>query len=532
MKLKRASLAIKTSLWAILVCAGMVTLAGLAGARSAVLPAGQQAESQLPVVLTEARIIRIEDDWGGFSPFSPLKAHYQLQRGASDFSGKATFSARRYARFSKEVVEDISIPIDKANGFLSTLSGVRITPGKYVPRIEHTDDYPSIRIQIELKDQKIDFFTESQGERHVPWGATISGKSYIVDSDLPSRALESLRPYLKRDVLTRLVNSIQSNKVEEPGADAIAYIESAWRLTSANTGGAIFQETERGRAAGGGRSLPVFLMLPDGSIEPALTVHHRQGGIPIRGESAGTGFVVMVDGFILTSRRVAAGWDAPYGWDEKRYRAGGMLYVLDEAFRRRRRRRITHSELPGNWIAAEARLLDGRTVTEKSLTERPNYLNVWIAPARKRIPAKIVALSDRRDLAMLKVDVPEPLKKVELDDNAPVIDGLTPATALGYQVGGNRRPKETKRAAKEEVPTLKSERCDVVRREKAGGDLDSLYELSLTRAEIGSSGGPVFTRNGSVIGIVSFFGKPDGPGVGAVPIRYAMDIMGIKPNSK
>lgn len=48
--------------------------------------------------------------------------------------------------------------------------------------------------------------SESQGDDHVPWAANIGNDVYVIDSELPARALMALKPYLKSDTLERLVN--------------------------------------------------------------------------------------------------------------------------------------------------------------------------------------------------------------------------------------------------------------------------------------------------------------------------------------
>src|SRR5215469_11907868 len=114
MKLKRTAFRGKPGPRVLTVCLAIVTLAGLAVACLARLQAGQQAGSALPGDLTQARAIRIEDDWNGLSTVAPLKAHYDLRRSASGFNGRACFSAGGNRRRSKETQEDISIPIDRA----------------------------------------------------------------------------------------------------------------------------------------------------------------------------------------------------------------------------------------------------------------------------------------------------------------------------------------------------------------------------------------------------------------------------------
>ncbi len=164
--------------------------------------------------LTQAQKFRIEDDWTGLSPLAPIDAHYDLRRQGDQFTGKANFSVAGYTR-ERTAVEEIAIPETIASDFLKMLSETPIEPPRYAlgegpqyePYMDHTDDYPSIRIEIELKDQTVNFFTSSQGENHVPWAVSVGEKLYIINSDQPMRALKLLAPYLKKDTLRKLIDN-------------------------------------------------------------------------------------------------------------------------------------------------------------------------------------------------------------------------------------------------------------------------------------------------------------------------------------
>jgi hypothetical protein len=40
----------------------------------------------------------------------------------------------------------------------------------------------------------------------VPWGASIGGKDYVIDSPAPAEAIAILDPYLKREVQQQLID--------------------------------------------------------------------------------------------------------------------------------------------------------------------------------------------------------------------------------------------------------------------------------------------------------------------------------------
>jgi len=154
---------------------------------------------QLPELkaLAGARLIRIQDGWGGLGP--SRSAHYELHPSENQFTGEATFSVGGLNK-----TENIQIPFNAAQTFFRILGEASLENKEYFPQIWHTDDYPSLKIELDLEDEAVTFFTESQGESHVPWAVKIGEKTYVIDSDVPARALAALNPYLKRDVMKKL----------------------------------------------------------------------------------------------------------------------------------------------------------------------------------------------------------------------------------------------------------------------------------------------------------------------------------------
>lgn len=156
-----------------------------------------------------AESIHVYDEWSGYSIISPLRARYFLGQEKDGFKGQAKFSAGEEER-RREVVRDIMIPIDVTHAFLRLLSEVSVEPDEYCPVMDHTDDYPSIEIHLKIGDLSIQFFTESQGANHVPWGLRIGDETFVVRSSIPADALEILSPYLHKDVLDGLADALMS----------------------------------------------------------------------------------------------------------------------------------------------------------------------------------------------------------------------------------------------------------------------------------------------------------------------------------
>ncbi|MFB3068790.1 MAG: hypothetical protein ACE1ZI_05910 [Acidobacteriota bacterium] len=211
--------------WLFVVLAGNLLAASHFSVGVASPQASSQADFRSPFEtlsqIVQADSIRINDEWEGYGPYSPISAFWDLHRSQDGFSGTATFRAHPHYSlyFSRPELEgkvltdtaDILIPAGNVTSFLSRLSMARLFKGEYVPSIPRTASYPSISIEIEVGPETITFFTRSQGKEHIPWGVTIQGETYVVvSSDVPAGALEQhLEPHLKREVLKELLNTVK-----------------------------------------------------------------------------------------------------------------------------------------------------------------------------------------------------------------------------------------------------------------------------------------------------------------------------------
>lgn len=328
-------------------------------------------------------------------------------------------------------------------------------------------------------------------------------------------------------------------------SDAVVFLEVGWKLILTQTGGQVYHEyhvdtdgqgAPVANKAGEIVPVPVYVQLPDGKIEPSLSLDHGEFGQnqPIGGRLTGTGFVTTRDGFILTNRHVAASWETAYGGFPQR---PGRLVKLDSK---------TVSQLdapPRDWVPATARVLGRRAVVGKNVDGRLDYLDVTFAHTRLRVPAKLVRVSDRHDVAMLKIDLPQPLVTVQMSDSAEVRPGGA-ITIVGYPsisptvavVTPSEDPfnREPQRRSVPEPTVTNGVIGRVVTGDVAGGaDTEAFgdsYQLTANAAGAGNSGGPVFDDRGRVIGIFFASGQTaDARVTFAVPIRYGLELMRITP---
>jgi serine protease Do len=378
-----------------------------------------------------------------------------------------------------------------------------------------------------------------------------------------------LRPQSQTTIIQKIApDGLTPTQIAQANTDATVMIEVGWKLVDTESGkqlyhvsvsniqqakGADGKENNTELASGAGDvMLPVFT-IQDGKYEPLLSTDDDKGtNPPIGGNHFGSGFVISSDGFILTNRHVAAAWHTRYDFPA----VAGVVLVGSENGKVQVQI-ISRQEFP-SWVPSQAktitsaslnlatlRSLPAITPRGKSLEGRNDYLDIAFAKNRIRIPAKLVRISDSNDVAMVKIDIPQTLKKVELNDNYDSIKVGDPVVVLGYPgfsdsvigVVASRDIFNQQASAKEiPDPTLSAGNIGRILRGQAGlteaavfaGDY---YQLTINSTGGGNSGGPMFDAQGKVIGIYSLGIHADANASGAVPIRYGIELMGVKPSA-
>lgn len=146
-------------------------------------PAAIAAQQPVTLPLHDTRTLVVVDAWTGFSPVSPTRSAYTLQRAADgSFAGTVQITVgaglmRRDTSFA------IRLSRAAADSLFRVLSDVPLQAGSYRPAMIRTDDYPSITADLTVGDSLVRFHTLSQGAAHVPWQVSAGGRSYVSGSD-------------------------------------------------------------------------------------------------------------------------------------------------------------------------------------------------------------------------------------------------------------------------------------------------------------------------------------------------------------
>jgi hypothetical protein len=164
--------------------------------------------------------IEIYNDWNGYSDITPILRHYKLRLKQQELVGNAHVAIGGYgsAGVHQQKTTKVKIPAAVKTKFLATLAQTPLRFGIYQPKIDRTDDYPNIKIKVQIDRQQTIFSSQSQGVGHAPWRVTVgqgnSTQEFISNSTMPAQALKVLSPYLDLPEIDRIIQRRQQPKTK------------------------------------------------------------------------------------------------------------------------------------------------------------------------------------------------------------------------------------------------------------------------------------------------------------------------------
>jgi len=241
----------------------------------------------------------------------------------------------------------------------------------------------------------------------------------------------------------------------------------------------------------------------------------------------------------MTNNHVAAAWQVmPYYWPQGAQQGVLLKNVGGEW----KNGGIINS--PSGWVPGSTRLFGREPISGTTITAEVTYMDVTFAKTSQRTKATLTRSSMEHDLAIIKVDLIGGVEPVKFADPSVVIrpgqevicmgfPGLSPDVVLAT------KNENTQAVSYKTVPdpTLTDGRVSKVIQNTSDAGIDADKQVFTFQGESyqltndtgpGNSGGPIFNKNGEVIGILNS-GRTDFRSATkfsyAVPAKYALNLM-------
>jgi serine protease Do len=337
-------------------------------------------------------------------------------------------------------------------------------------------------------------------------------------------------------------NTMSPEQIALANTSKVVFIEFGYKMIYTPTGDDIYHQYMPVKQWDGTmKNVPMYIEVEPGVIAPLLGLKRDVAvGQPIALHGAsGSGFVVSPQGHILTNRHVAAAWNSYYDFPADAF-PGALLVQGANGWE------ISPERVqPFRWVPGETRFFGKKPMSGKVIEGVNTYLDVTFNKNEQRFPATgKPIISPKHDVAMIKIDLPETLSPVKLRNAEKDIasgqlvtvmgyPGISPDVFVGENSGdfANRNPQFVKVP---DVTVTPGNVGKIIKGQSAGkatsyySEFGDYYQLTVNATGAGNSGGPVFDREGNVIGIFTASNSTqDATRITfAVPISYGLELMG------
>ncbi|MBT5529000.1 MAG: energy transducer TonB [Candidatus Scalindua sp.] len=156
------------------------------------LPIEHNSIMQFPLFDTSKIIgFHINEYYNNYTDLLAVNAEYQIVKENNEFTGEVKFNES-----SQHNDTTIFVPKQNVQIFLKVLSQTPLINEIYQPLINHEHDYPENEIGLLFEDTVIKFYSNSQGQIHIPWRVTIDSKEYITYSENVMQAIVYIRSFM------------------------------------------------------------------------------------------------------------------------------------------------------------------------------------------------------------------------------------------------------------------------------------------------------------------------------------------------
>ena len=350
------------------------------------------------------------------------------------------------------------------------------------------------------------------------------------------KAKEEHEAALKRAV------GMSPREIARKYGNAVVMIEVGWQLFDRSSGKPLYQKVVTDKD---GR-YPAYVLLPNNKVVRWLTTDdENQKNIPIGEASGGTGFVISKEGYILTNKHVAAGWTTEF---DNYLQFPGVVFTIGEKPQAEKVRNPSQFRELATWIPDRGPVFRPDLPVpvggpaSRDFEGRNSKLDVRFPGSPLRLSARLMRASVEADAATIKVDAQQPLTTVDLSDGNIAAVGEH-VTVLGYPgfssrnlslavISSTELDRQGTRVEVVPEPTVTAGNISLIltSAQRSGGVTTigpgDAYQLTVPSGS-GNSGGPVFDRNGKVIGIFTYGGRRETQTY-AIPIKFGMDLLKVQ----